>query len=63
MINSNPDARSDEYKERFIAYLNDKYQLPKDMAVIELECWLEGYDDGDTADPENDAEECISYWG
>jgi hypothetical protein len=54
---------SEEYKTRFLKHLKDVYEIDGDMANSELEASLESWGEGEEGSPEDDADECLSYWG
>lgn len=56
------DVKSNAYKDRFIARLVG-VGCDRAAAMCEFEAQDEGVDVGDLGDPEEDADECMSYWG
>lgn len=53
---------SEEYQQRYIQYLVNK-GLPQDFAEEDCKAWIEGVIiDVEERNPEEDAEESLSYW-
>lgn len=53
--------KKEEFKKRFLDYFK-KLGINDDIAKAEWEAYEEGfYDEGDN-DPEDAANECLSYW-
>ncbi len=52
---------SEEYKQRFINHLISVYTFPYEAAVNEFEYHIEDFIDKGW--PEDDADDCISYYG
>jgi len=56
---------SEEYKDKFISHIVHRVKLePNDMGIAysEYDAYLESLGEDWVGDPEDDAEECLSYW-